>query len=190
MKIYRQRKLEDFFLKMKNNKIKIICTLGPSSFKKKVLSQLKKEKIDIFRINLSHTKKKDIEKSFEDYLKMELVFIYDDEVDSKLTPEYEKKNKDSESDARGDSGWNLEIQVNLGASVFSMSLVLDKNRLSLACWVPDQSLYQKIHNNEHVLKSILFDQGLELLSFELHDFATSRFPGADTGSQSRIKLDV
>tara|TARA_Y100000816_G_scaffold292443_1_gene287745 strand:+ start:1816 stop:2853 length:1038 start_codon:yes stop_codon:yes gene_type:complete len=48
---------------MKNNKIKIICTLGPSSFKKKVLSQLKKEKIDIFRINLSHTKKKDIEKT-------------------------------------------------------------------------------------------------------------------------------
>ena len=33
-------------------------------------------------------------KSFEDYLKMELVFSYDDEVDSKLTPEYEKKNKD------------------------------------------------------------------------------------------------
>ena len=25
---------------------------------------------------------------------MELVFIYDDEVDSKLTPEYEKKNQD------------------------------------------------------------------------------------------------
>ena len=43
---------------------------------------------------LNEDQKKDIEKSFEDYLKMELVFIYDDEVDSKLTPEYEKKNKD------------------------------------------------------------------------------------------------
>jgi len=43
---------------------------------------------------LNEGQKKDIEKSFEDYLKMELVFIYDDEVDSKLTPEYEKKNKD------------------------------------------------------------------------------------------------
>jgi DNA polymerase III gamma/tau subunit len=43
---------------------------------------------------LNEDQKKDIEKSFEDYLKMELVFIYDDEVNSKLTPEYEKKNKD------------------------------------------------------------------------------------------------
>ena len=43
---------------------------------------------------LNEDQKKDIEKSFKDYLKMELVFIYDDEVDSKLTPEYEKKNKD------------------------------------------------------------------------------------------------
>lgn len=37
------------------NLIKIICTLGPSSYKKKVLYNLKKEKVDIFRINLSHT---------------------------------------------------------------------------------------------------------------------------------------
>lgn len=43
-------------------KPKIICTLGPSSFKKKVLDQLKKEGVDIFRINLSHTSSKDIEK--------------------------------------------------------------------------------------------------------------------------------
>ena len=33
-------------------------------------------------------------KSFEDYLKMELVFFYDDDVDPKLTPENEEKNKD------------------------------------------------------------------------------------------------
>lgn len=43
-------------------KIKIICTLGPSSFNPKILSVLKKEKVDIFRINLSHTDKKDIKK--------------------------------------------------------------------------------------------------------------------------------
>tara|TARA_X000000950_G_C13853354_1_gene635536 strand:+ start:169 stop:1176 length:1008 start_codon:yes stop_codon:yes gene_type:complete len=36
-------------------KVKIICTIGPSSFKKKVLKQLKNKKVDIFRINLSHT---------------------------------------------------------------------------------------------------------------------------------------
>jgi len=40
--------------------IKIICTLGPSSYKKKVLYLLKKKKIDIFRINLSHTPKNQI----------------------------------------------------------------------------------------------------------------------------------
>ena len=44
------------------NNIKIICTLGPSSFKPKVLKILKKEKVDIFRINLSHTKKDNIKK--------------------------------------------------------------------------------------------------------------------------------
>lgn len=36
-------------------RVKIICTIGPSSFKKKVLKQLKDKKVDIFRINLSHT---------------------------------------------------------------------------------------------------------------------------------------
>jgi pyruvate kinase len=37
------------------NLIKIICTLGPSSYSKRILDNLKKEKVDIFRINLSHT---------------------------------------------------------------------------------------------------------------------------------------
>ena len=39
---------------------KIICTLGPSSYSKEVLNSLKKENVDIFRINLSHTKKNQI----------------------------------------------------------------------------------------------------------------------------------
>lgn len=42
------------------NNIKIICTLGPASFKPKILATLKKEKVNIFRINLSHTNKDDI----------------------------------------------------------------------------------------------------------------------------------
>ena len=41
-------------------KIKIICTLGPSSFKKKILQKLKNQKVDIFRINLSHTNQNEI----------------------------------------------------------------------------------------------------------------------------------
>ena len=43
-------------------KIKIICTLGPSSFKKKILNSLKKEGVNLFRINLSHTNIRDIKK--------------------------------------------------------------------------------------------------------------------------------
>ena len=45
---------------MKN--VKIICTLGPSSFKKNVLLGLKKSSVNIFRINMSHTSIHDLEK--------------------------------------------------------------------------------------------------------------------------------
>ena len=50
------------------SKIKIICTLGPASYSKKVLKILSKESINIFRINLSHTNKDQIEKIIN-YLK-------------------------------------------------------------------------------------------------------------------------
>ena len=43
---------------MKN--IKIICTLGPASYKKKILKNLAKLKVNILRINLSHTNINDI----------------------------------------------------------------------------------------------------------------------------------
>ena len=39
---------------------KIICTLGPASFHK-ILSQLKKYNVNIFRINMSHTSIEDLE---------------------------------------------------------------------------------------------------------------------------------
>lgn len=42
--------------------IKTICTIGPSSFSKKILSKLKKLKVDLFRINLSHTQIGDLSK--------------------------------------------------------------------------------------------------------------------------------
>tara|TARA_A100001011_G_scaffold398820_1_gene504677 strand:+ start:2692 stop:3702 length:1011 start_codon:yes stop_codon:yes gene_type:complete len=44
------------------SKIKIICTLGPSSFKKDIIDQLKKNKVNLLRINLSHTKSEEIQK--------------------------------------------------------------------------------------------------------------------------------
>ena len=40
--------------------MKIICTLGPSSYNSSVLKKLKFENVNIFRINLSHTLEKDI----------------------------------------------------------------------------------------------------------------------------------
>ena len=49
-------------------KIKIICTLGPASFSKSILKLLSKEKVDVFRINLSHTNTDQIEKKIK-YLK-------------------------------------------------------------------------------------------------------------------------
>ena len=47
-------------------KVKIICTLGPASFSKTTLKLLSKEKVDIFRINLSHTYIQDL----KDIIKM------------------------------------------------------------------------------------------------------------------------
>ena len=41
-------------------KKKIICTIGPSSSNKEILSGLKKNGVDIFRINLSHTSLKQL----------------------------------------------------------------------------------------------------------------------------------
>ena len=55
-----------------SQKIKIICTIGPSSFKKNILTELKKQKVDIFRINLSHTNKDEIKKKIL-YLKKQNV---------------------------------------------------------------------------------------------------------------------
>lgn len=50
-----------------SDKIKIICTLGPSTYKTRILSLIKK-KADIFRINMSHTETKDLSKIIK-YLK-------------------------------------------------------------------------------------------------------------------------
>ena len=61
-----------------------------------VIQQEKKLKLSFPKNVLSllnDDQKNDIEKSFEDFLKTELVFIYDDDVNPKLTLEYEEKNK-------------------------------------------------------------------------------------------------
>lgn len=43
-------------------KIKILCTIGPSSYKKNILKQLESYDVDLYRINLSHTKVEDLKK--------------------------------------------------------------------------------------------------------------------------------
>ncbi len=43
------------------NGIKVICTIGPTSFNEDVLERLKDRGVDFFRINLSHTEKEEIE---------------------------------------------------------------------------------------------------------------------------------
>lgn len=43
-----------------NKKIKILCTIGPKSLNKETINHFKKKKVDIFRINMSHTNLKDL----------------------------------------------------------------------------------------------------------------------------------
>ena len=73
------------------HKTKIICTLGPSSFNKNILKLLIKEKVDIFRINLSHTKKKDIEKKIDFLKKNKIKNICIDTEGAQIRTSYVKK---------------------------------------------------------------------------------------------------
>jgi pyruvate kinase len=50
---------------MKKNKIKIICTLGPSSLNKKFLSLAKKNGVDLLRLNMSHLSINDLNVSIK-----------------------------------------------------------------------------------------------------------------------------
>ena len=45
--------------------IKILCTIGPKSLNKNVISFFLKNKVDLFRINMSHTSIKDLEKNIK-----------------------------------------------------------------------------------------------------------------------------
>ena len=58
---------------------KIICTIGPGSFKDDILLKLKDRGVDFFRINLSHTEEEDIEKKIKDLLEYGVPIILDTE---------------------------------------------------------------------------------------------------------------
>ena len=61
------------------NKIKIICTIGPSSFKEDILLKLKDRGADFFRINLSHTEDEEIEEKIRGLLGYDVPIILDTE---------------------------------------------------------------------------------------------------------------
>jgi pyruvate kinase len=79
-------------VKNKQNKIKIICTLGPSSFKRKVLNNLIKEKVDMLRINLSHTKEEEIEKRIKQLKRVGIRNLCIDTEGSQVRTRHVKQN--------------------------------------------------------------------------------------------------
>ena len=56
---------------MRDKKVKIIATLGPSSDSKEKIQRLAEEGVDVFRINLSHAKHEDVIRVMEDIRKVE-----------------------------------------------------------------------------------------------------------------------
>ena len=46
---------------MENKRIKIISTIGPVCFKESIIKKMDNSGVDIFRINMSHTKNEDLE---------------------------------------------------------------------------------------------------------------------------------
>lgn len=73
------------------SKIKIICTLGPSSFKKDIINQLKKNKVNLLRINLSHTKTEEIQKRINFLKKNKVKNICIDTEGAQIRTSYIKK---------------------------------------------------------------------------------------------------
>jgi len=47
----------------RSNDIEILCTLGPSSLNRRIIKRLEEVGVSIFRINLSHTRQEDVEKT-------------------------------------------------------------------------------------------------------------------------------
>ena len=76
---------------MNKKKIKIICTLGPASYKKKIIEELKKIGVSIFRINLSHTSIKKLPRIIKSLKKIKLKNICIDTEGAQVRTEKLKK---------------------------------------------------------------------------------------------------
>ena len=68
-----------------------MCTLGPATFSKSVLKLLSQEKVDIFRINLSHTNTDEIEKTIQYLKKNNIKNICIDTEGAQIRTTYTKK---------------------------------------------------------------------------------------------------
>ncbi len=62
-----------------NKRVKIICTIGPSSSNSDILNKFKERGVDYFRINLSHTNTEDIETKILELKKYGVPIILDTE---------------------------------------------------------------------------------------------------------------
>ena len=81
------------------NMTKIICTIGPASRKKEILSELEK-KVDFFRINLSHTPHEDVERVVKTLTNYKVPVIIDTEGRQVRTTNHEDLNFDYGSEVK------------------------------------------------------------------------------------------
>ena len=126
--------------------MKIICTLGPSSYKDNVLSFLK-NKVNIFRINLSHTPKEQIINKIK-YLKNKKIknICIDTEgaqlrTNFILKKTYIKKGKYIKV-------FNNKKNCNLNTVSLHPSFELKKIRLNSKIYIGFNSLILKVIKNE------------------------------------------
>ncbi len=62
-----------------SKELKVICTIGPASFKPEILNALKARGADFFRINLSHTDEEEIEEKVKSLIEYGVPIILDTE---------------------------------------------------------------------------------------------------------------
>ena len=134
------------------HKTKIICTLGPTSFNKPILKLLTKEKVDIFRINLSHTNIDQIKERIEYLKKNKIKNICIDTEGAQMRTTHTKKkyfikknsiieihNKNNFSDDKKIYLYpyidlsNLKVGTKIDIGFNSLSIKVLKKKLSNGC---------------------------------------------------------
>ena len=68
LKIYFQ--LHKLLLKETNLGIKLLATIGPSSFNRSTINAMEANGVDLFKVNLSHTKISDLEEIIKSFMEV------------------------------------------------------------------------------------------------------------------------